>query len=147
MDCKPMTTLMITNLKRLRNFESSLVDFSRYRPLIGLLMYLVNTRPDICFAVNVLIQLQVEPKHDHWIATKHILRYLQGTIKYCMKYHRRNDVQLIGYTDSDQGGSEQDHRITTRGCFSLGSSMVSQMSRKQDTVTLSSDEVMLHHVK
>eukprot|EP00253_Pinus_taeda_P002356 PITA_02356 len=49
MDCKEMTTLMITNLKRLRSFESSLVDPFKYRQLIGSLMYLVNTRPNICF--------------------------------------------------------------------------------------------------
>jgi len=86
MDCKPMTTLMITNLKRLRSFESSPMDLFKYRRLIGSLMYLVNTRPDICFAVNILNQFQVEPKHDHWVAAKHILRYLQVTIHYCLKY-------------------------------------------------------------
>jgi hypothetical protein len=91
MDCKPMTTPMITNLKRLRSSESSPVDPSRYRQLIGSLMYLVNTRPDICFAVNVLSQFQVEPKHDHWIAAKHILRYLQGTI------HFRSALKKIGH--------------------------------------------------
>ena len=72
MDCKPMTTLMITNLKRLRSFESSPMDTSRYSQLIGSLMYLVNTLPNICFAINILSQFQVEPKHDHWIVVKHI---------------------------------------------------------------------------
>ena len=76
MDCKQMTTPMITNLKRLRSSESSPVDPSKYRQLIGSLMYLVNTRPNICFAGNVLSQFQVEPKHDHWIKIKHILKYL-----------------------------------------------------------------------
>lgn len=56
MDCKPMTTSMITNLKRLRSFESSPMDSTRYRQLIGSLMYMVNTQPDICFAVNFLSQ-------------------------------------------------------------------------------------------
>eukprot|EP00253_Pinus_taeda_P036715 PITA_36715 len=138
MDCKSMTTAMITNLKRLRSFQSSPVDPSRYRQLIGSLMYLLNTRPNICFAVNILSQFQVEPKHDHWIATKHILRYLQGTLHDCLKCDWRNDVHLIGYIDSDWGGSEQDGRSTTGGCFSLGSSMTSWMSRKQDTIALSS---------
>eukprot|EP00253_Pinus_taeda_P023216 PITA_23216 len=138
MDCKPMTTPMITNLKRLRSSESSPMDPFKYRQLIGSLMYLVNTQPNICFAVNVLSQFQVEPKHDHWVAAKHILRYLLGTIHYCLKYDRRNDVQLIGYTNSNWGGNEQDGRNTTGGCFSLGSSMVSWMRRKQDTVALSS---------
>jgi len=57
-----------------------------------------------------------------------------------LKYDRRNDFQLIGYTDSDWEGSEQDNRSTTRGCFSLGSSMVSWISRKKDIVALSSVE-------
>ena len=138
MDCKPMTTSMITKLKRLRSSESSHVEPSRYRQLIDLLMYLVNTRPDICFEVNVLSQFEVEPKHDHWITRKHILRYLQGTIHYCLKYDRRNDVHLIGYTDSDWEDCEQDGRRSTGGCFSLGSSMISWMSWKQDTIALSS---------
>lgn len=124
MDCKPMKTPRITNLKRLRSSESSPVDPTRYRKLIGSLMYLVNTHLDICFVVNVLIQFQVESKHDHWIASKHILRYLQGTIHYFLKYDRRNDVHLIGYKDSNCGGNDQNGRSTTRGCFSLGSSMV-----------------------
>lgn len=54
MECKPMTTLMITNLTRLRSSESSRVDLTRYRKLIGSLMYLVNTQSNICFAVNVI---------------------------------------------------------------------------------------------
>eukprot|EP00253_Pinus_taeda_P036133 PITA_36133 len=137
-DCKPMTTPMITNLKRLKSHKSSPMDPTRYRQLIGSLMYFVNTRPDICFAMNVLSEFQVEPKHDHWIAAKHILRYLQGTIHYCLKYDRRNDVHLIGYTYSNWGDSEQNRRSTTRGCFSLGSSTVSWMSKKQDSIALSS---------
>jgi len=141
MEFKPMTTLMITNLERLRSFELRPVDPSKYRQLIGSLMYLVNTRPDICFAVNILSQFQVDPKHDHWIAAKHVLRYMRGTIHYYLKYDRRNDVHLLGYTDSNWGGNEQDGRNTTGGCFSLGSSMISWMSKKQDIVSLRSAKV------
>eukprot|EP00253_Pinus_taeda_P001623 PITA_01623 len=140
MECKPMTTPLITNLKMLKNSESSPADPTKYRQLIGSLMYLVNTRPDICFAVNFLSQFQLEPRHDHWIAAKHILRYLQGTIHYCLKYEKGKGVHLEGFTDSDWGGSEKDGRSTTGGCFSLGSSMVSSMSRNQETIALSSAE-------
>lgn len=56
MDCKPMTTPMITNLKRLRSFDSSLVDLTMYRQVVGSLMYLVNTQPNICFVVNIFSQ-------------------------------------------------------------------------------------------
>jgi hypothetical protein len=65
MDCKSMATPMVTNLKKLRDFDSNLVDSSLYRQFIGSLMYLVNTRPDICFVVNPLSQFQVEPRYEH----------------------------------------------------------------------------------
>lgn len=141
MECKPMSTPMITNLKMLRNFESNLVDPTKYKQLIGSLMYLVNTRLDIWFTVNVLSQFQMESRHDHWMTSKHILRYLQGIVRYCLKYEKEKDVHLEGFTDSDWGGSEKDGRSTTGGCFSLGSSMVSWMSKKQETMALSSAEV------
>lgn len=138
MDYEPMTTMMIINLKRLRSSESIPMDPSKYRKLISSLMYLVNACLDILFVVNVLSQFQVELKHDHWVAAKHILIYLQGTIHDCLKYDRRNDFQLIKYTHSDWGGREQDGRSTTGGFFSSRSFMVSWMSRKQDSLTLSS---------
>ena len=81
-DCKPMCTPMITNWKQLHASEGKLVDPTIYRQLIGSLMYLVNTRPDLCFAVNTLSQFMVEPRSVHWTAAKHILRYLAGTVDY-----------------------------------------------------------------
>lgn len=116
------------------------MDPSRYRWWIGSSMYLANTQLEICFVVNVLSLFQVELKHDHWITTKHIMRYLWGTINYYLKYVRRSDAQLIGYTDSDLGGNEHDGRSTMGGFLSLGSYMVSWMSRKKDTISLSSVE-------
>jgi hypothetical protein len=70
MDCKSMATPMVTDLKKLRDSDSDPVDSFLYRQLIGSLMYLVNTRLNICFAVNVLSQFQLEPRHEHWIAAK-----------------------------------------------------------------------------
>eukprot|EP00253_Pinus_taeda_P023383 PITA_23383 len=73
-DCRPMSTPMITNWKKLHASDSELVDLTLYRQLIGSLMYLVNTRPDICFAVNTMSQFMCEPRKVHWVAAKHILR-------------------------------------------------------------------------
>jgi hypothetical protein len=101
MDYKYMTNPMIANMKKLRDSDSNPVDPSLYRQLIGSLMYMVNTRPDICFAVNTLSQFQVEPRHEHWIAAKNILIYLRGTINYGLRYASNNDVHLHGFTDSD----------------------------------------------
>jgi hypothetical protein len=90
--------------------------------MIGSLMYLMNTRPDICFVVNTLSQYMVEPRHVHLIATKHVMRYLKGTIDYGLRYILDREIRLQGYTDSDWAGSVTDRKSTSRCCFSLGSS-------------------------
>jgi hypothetical protein len=64
-DCRPMSTPMVTNWKKLSASDSQLMDATRYRQLIGSLMYLVNTKPDICFAMNTLNQFMVEPRSVH----------------------------------------------------------------------------------
>ena len=74
MDCKSMTTPMTMNLKLLGDTRSETVDATLYRQTIGSLMYLTNTRPDICFAENILSQYMVDPRQVHLIAGKHILR-------------------------------------------------------------------------
>jgi hypothetical protein len=139
-DNRPMTTPMITNWKKLHASESQLVDPTLYRRLIGSLMYLVNTRPDICFAVNTLSELMVEPRRVHWVATKHVLRYLCGTVDYGLDYQRGDGVRLVGYTDSDWAGCVSDRKSTSGCCFGLGSAFVSWFSQKQKSAALISSE-------
>ena len=87
MDCKYMHTPMM-NLKKMNeaSSDSDEIDPHVYRQLIGSLMYLVKTRPDICYAVNVLSQFMSQPRQRHSIAAKHVLRYLRGTIGYGLRY-------------------------------------------------------------
>ena len=80
MDCKAIATPMESNLKLLSDASSESVDVTMYRQMIGSLMYLTNTRPNICFVVHTLSQFLTDPRHVHLIATKHILRYLKGTV-------------------------------------------------------------------
>jgi hypothetical protein len=94
-------------------------------------MYLVNTRPDICFAVNTLSQFMVEPRQVHWVAAKHVLRYLWGTVGFDIRYVEGDGVRLHGYSDSDWVGSVVDGKSTFGGCFSLGSTIVSWFSRNK----------------
>jgi hypothetical protein len=103
-------------------------------------MYLVNNRPDICFAVNTLSQFMVEPRRVHWVAAKHVLRYLCGMIDYGLDYQRRDGVRLVGYIDSDWAECVSDQKSTSGCCFGLGSTVVSWFSRKQKSVALSSAE-------
>ena len=77
----------------------------------------------------------------HWVAAKHVLRYLHGTIGCGLRYSADSDMQLVGYTDLDWAGSMKDRKSTSGCCFSLGSAVISWFSRKQTSVALSSVEV------
>ena len=100
----------------------------------------MNTRLDIFFVVSTLSQYMCEPRQTHWVAAKHVLRYLRGTVGYGLRYTADSDMQLVGYTDSDWAGSVEDRKSTSGCCFSLGSVVISWFSRKQTSVALSSAE-------
>ena len=121
---KAMVTPMDSNLKMLVDDSSKLMDVTQYRHIIGLLMYLTNTRPDICFAVNTLSQYLVQPRQVHLTAAKHVMRYLKGTIDFGLYYDGNHDYKLYGYTDADWVGSVSDRKITSGGCFCMGSTMI-----------------------
>jgi hypothetical protein len=100
-----MDTHMTIDIRKVRDSDSNPVDLSLYRKLIGSLMYLVNTRLDIFFDVNTLSQIQVEPRHEHWIVAKNVLIYICGTLNYGLRYTSSNDMQLHGFTNSNWAGS------------------------------------------
>ena len=93
-----MTTPMISNLKKLHDQAtgSDPEDPTVYRQIIGSLMYLVHTRPYICYAVNALSQFMCNPKQIHMIAAKNILRYVPGTIAYELRYTSSGGFRLDG---------------------------------------------------
>ena len=130
MDCRAMSTPMEMNLNLLADTSSEIVDVTLYRQMIGSLMYLTSTRPNICFSVNTLSHYLVEPRHVHLVATKHVMRYLKGTLDYGLYYTRDCDFRLYGYTDSDCSRRASDRKSTSGCCFNLGSaSMTSWKSR------------------
>jgi hypothetical protein len=137
LECKSMNTPMETKLKLLVDTSSKLVDFSQYRKIIGLLMYLMNTRTYICFVVNTLSQYLVEPRHVHLVDAKHVMRYLKGTLDFGICYNGDDEFRLVGYTDSDWDRSVSDRNITSRCCFILGLAMTSWKSMKQSSISLS----------
>jgi hypothetical protein len=139
-NCRPMSTPMITNWKKLSASDSQLVDAKVYRQFISSLMYLVNTRPDICFTMNTLNQYMVELRSVHIVWAKHVLRYVAGTMDYGLNYVRGDGVSLVGYIDSYWVGCVADRKHTSGCCFSLGSLLVSWFNRKKKSVALSSVE-------
>ena len=114
MDCKSMASPMVTNLKKLHDTtsRSDPVDPTMHRQLIGLLLYPVHTIPNICFAVSALSQFMSNPRHVHWVAAKHVLRYLRGTIGYGLEYTFIGGVRMLSYTYSDWAGSAVDRKST-----------------------------------
>jgi hypothetical protein len=104
-------------------------------------MYLTNTEPDICFAVNTLSQFLVEPRRVHLVAAKHVMRYLKGTMDYGLIYDGGHDFTLSGYTDAYWVGSIAERKSTSGCCFSFGSAMITWKSRKQSSIALNTMKV------
>lgn len=114
---KPMNTPNITNQKKIHNVDSDLLNPTSYHQLIESLMHLVNIRRNIYFTVNSLSQFMMEPRRVHWVATKHVSRYVYGTIDYGLVYIRCDGVRLISCKDSDWVGSVSGQKITFICCF------------------------------
>jgi hypothetical protein len=142
LDCKSMSTPMVSNFKKLHESDSKsdLVYPSMYRQLIGSLMYLIHTRPDICFVVSTLSQFMSEPRHRHWIVAKHVLKYLKGSIAYGLRYISSGGVLFHCYANSNWAGSSMDRKSTFGYCFSLGSAMITWSSKKQGSMAQSTVE-------
>jgi hypothetical protein len=96
LECKAMNTPMETKLKLLIDTSLELVDATLYKHIIGLLMYLMNTRPGICFFVNTLSQYLVDPRRVHLVVEKLVMRYLKGTLEYSLSYTGDHDFRLYG---------------------------------------------------
>lgn len=141
-ECNPCQTPMESRLKLSNRSTSREVDATMYRSLVGSLRYLVDTRPDICFAVGYVSRYMERPTQEHLIAVKHLLRYVAGTIEYGLVYPKlaSNDNRLTGYSDSDLGGDVDDRKSTTGVVYFLGGMPISWQSHKQKAVALSTCE-------
>ena len=100
--------------------STPLVDSTIYRQLIGSLLYLTHSRPDICYVVNVVSRYMQQPHDLHWKAAKRILQYIQGTKTYGIHYAADSELELVGYTDSDWAGDSIDRKSTSIYVFMFG---------------------------
>eukprot|EP00253_Pinus_taeda_P021714 PITA_21714 len=112
------------------NDESTAVHQPTYRSMIGSLLYLAGTRPDIMHAVGMVGIFQENPKETHLQAVKRIFKYLQGTENYGLWYPRDAYLTLHAYTDADWAGSVDDRKSTSGSAFFMGSRLVSWFSKK-----------------
>eukprot|EP00253_Pinus_taeda_P027989 PITA_27989 len=138
--CKAAITPTVMGLKLSKEDSSKDFDPSLYKSIVGSLMYLTATRPDIMFDVSLISRFMERPKEAHWQATKRILRYVKGTKKFGILYNVSEHSDLVGYTDSDWVGSVDDRKITSSYVFHMGSGAISWASKKQSIVALSTAE-------
>ena len=114
------------------------LDPTLYRSMIGSLLYLIASRPDIAFSVGVRARFQAAPKESHLTAVKQIIHYINGTSDYGIWYSRDLNECLVAYSNADWAECIDDRKSTLGGCFYLGNK--SWMSKKQNSISLSMAE-------
>ncbi|XP_020239388.1 uncharacterized protein LOC109818353 [Cajanus cajan] len=140
-DAKPMKTLMHSSTTLGLDEESPDDDSMMYQGMVGSLLYLTASRPDIMFNVYVCARFQVTPKEVHLQAVKGILRYLKGTANLGINFYRSHNFSLLGYCKADYAGDKWERKSTSKGCHFLGRCLVSWTSKRQSTIALSTCEV------
>ncbi|GKB21727.1 putative ribonuclease H-like domain-containing protein [Tanacetum coccineum] len=133
-EVKTASTPMETQKPLLKDEDGKEVDVHMYRSMIGSLMYLTSSRPDIMFAVCACARYQVNLKVSHLHAVKRIFRYLKGQPNLGLWYPKDSLFDLIAYTDSDYTGASLDRKSTTRGNQFLGCRLISWQCKKQTVV-------------
>ncbi|GJX80722.1 putative ribonuclease H-like domain-containing protein [Tanacetum coccineum] len=135
-DVKTASTPMETQKPLLKDEDGEEVDVHIYRSMIGSLMYLTSSRPDIMFAVCACARYQVNPKVSHLHAVKRIFRYLKGQPRLGLWYPKDSPFDLVAYTDSDYAGASLDRKSTTGGYQLLGCRLISWQCKKHTVVAV-----------
>ncbi|KAI3780097.1 hypothetical protein L2E82_09984 [Cichorium intybus] len=115
-------------------------NIQRYRSMIGSLLYLTVSRPDIMFVVCNCARYQADPHEPHLAAVKTIFRYLHNTPGYGLWYPANSGFYIQAYSDSDLGGCSIDHKSTLGGCQFLDGKLIGWQSKKQTCVSISTAE-------
>ncbi|GJR26440.1 putative ribonuclease H-like domain-containing protein [Tanacetum coccineum] len=139
-DVKTTSTPMKTQKLLLKDEDGKEVDVHLYRSMIGSLMYLTSSRPDIMFAVCACARYQVNPKVSHLHAVKRIFKYLKGQPKLGLWYPKDSPFDLVAYTDSDYTRASLDRKSTTGGCQFFRRRLISWQCKKQIMVANSTTE-------
>ncbi|GAA0141429.1 transmembrane signal receptor [Lithospermum erythrorhizon] len=140
-ECNSVQCPIVPGTQVNKDAEGILVDDTYYKQMVGSLMYLTATRPDLVFAVSLLSRYMARPTEMHLQIAKRILRYLRGTTELGIYYQRgEENKELRCYTDSDYAGDKDDRKSTSGYVFLLSSGAVAWCSKKQPIATLSSTE-------
>ncbi|GJR76230.1 retrovirus-related pol polyprotein from transposon TNT 1-94 [Tanacetum coccineum] len=135
--CDPIRTPMEIKEKFGLDKNGTLVDATKYRSMIGALMYLTSSRPDIVHATCLCARYQANPTENHLKEVKRIFRYLRGTVNMGLWYTKDSGFELTGFSDADYAGCKDSFKSTSSGTQFLGEKLVSWSSKKQDYMALS----------
>ncbi|KAL9235087.1 hypothetical protein vseg_009883 [Gypsophila vaccaria] len=132
---------IVPGTKLSKDESGARVDDTRFKQVVGCLMYLTVTRPDLAYVVSLISRFVSSPTMAHWLAAKRVLRYVKGTTTLGIFYSKgKNDLGLMGFTDSDYAGDLDDRKSTSGYTFMLGSGAIAWASKKQPVVALSTTE-------
>ena len=139
--CKPVETPIVPNIKLLPSKDNEVKDKERYQRLVGRLVYMSHTHPDIAFAISMVSQFMHACGQQHFDIVYRILRYLKGSPGRGLLFKGCGHLQVEAFTDADWAGSVVDRRSTSGYCTFVGGNLVTWRSKKQNVAARSSAEV------
>jgi hypothetical protein len=139
-DCKPVSTPMTIGCKLSKDDESKVVDPKHCISIIGSLLYVTASRPNVKQVVGMVARFQTAPKERHVQTVKRIFRYLKGPIDLGLWYPSKDSFTLKAYSNVDWAGSVDEKKITSGGALFLGESLVAWIRKNQSSISLSITE-------
>ena len=139
-ECNSVRNPIVPGTTLSKDNEGTIVDATKFKQVVGSLMYLTVTRPDLMFGVSLLSRYMATPKASHWAATKRIMRYVKGTIEYGILYQKEGKTEITDYSESNYVGDLDDRRSTSGAVFMIRSGAISWASKNQSVVSLSTTE-------
>ncbi|GJS74204.1 retrovirus-related pol polyprotein from transposon TNT 1-94 [Tanacetum coccineum] len=139
-DSKPMKTPMSSDTKLMKDEECESVDSTKYRGMIGSLLYLMASRPNIMFSVCLCTRFQEAPETSHLEAVKRIFRYIKGTTNLGLWYPKGTGIETVVYAESDHAGDYVDQKSTSGICTFVGCCLTAWFSKKQTDLAISTTE-------
>ncbi|GKE25401.1 retrovirus-related pol polyprotein from transposon TNT 1-94 [Tanacetum coccineum] len=142
--CNPVDTPIVEKSKLDEDTQGKVVDSTHYRGMIGTLMYLTTSRPDLTFAVCMCARYQAKPIEKHLHAVKRIFKYLRGTVNKGLWYLKDSSIALTAYANADHAGCQDTRRSTSGSMQLLGDELVSWSSKRQKSAAISSMEAKIY---
>nr|GEV85894.1 hypothetical protein [Tanacetum cinerariifolium] len=139
--CKPVDTPMVEKSKLNEDKEGKTVDLSHYRGMIGTLLYLKASRPDLQFAICMCARYQARPTKKHLHAVKRIFRYLRGTVNRELWYSKDSSISLTEFADADHAGCQDTRRSTSGSMQFIGDRLIPMYCDNKSAIALCCNNV------